>query len=104
MSGLSENSIILDETGEDQEVVAAVTDKAIVVTGLSINRTAGAVFPHFESATTPISGPFFMTSGINVTLPHNRHGWFRTVPGEALNLDASGAGGTWEGLLTYRLE
>jgi len=83
------------------ELVAAVTDRRIVVLSLYV-ISASAVNGTFEtdgSSNVAISGVMPLAQGI--TLPFNEAGWFKTELGEALDLLLSGAVQA-SGFLTYR--
>ena len=85
----------------DNTIVAAVTDKRIVVVaGFAI--AAGAVTARFESGAggTALTGQMSLAANGGFVLPFNEAGWFETAAGELLNLELSGAVSV-DGALTY---
>lgn len=89
-------AIVAESSSGDNEVVAGVTSKKIVVLSARI-IASGAVNAKFRSNTTDIDGLAYLTTNSGYVLPYNPAGWFVTAAGEALNLNLSGAvavGGT----------
>lgn len=74
----------------DNAVVAAVTGKKIRVLSCHVHA-AGAVSVIFRSNTTAISATYALAANGGFVKPHNKHGWFQTAAGEALNLNLGGA-------------
>ncbi len=86
----------------DNQIVAAVAGYEIVVLAWSVTSN-GAVNARWRSNTTSISGRTFMPeAGRGKVANDNPHGWFKTVAGEALNLNLSAAVAV-EGELVYVL-
>ena len=80
----------------NNEIVAAVTGKRIRVVGYTIIAT-GTVTVKWRSASTDLSGGMALaanggtTPSVSVLSPAGMFGVFQTEPGEALNLNLSGA-------------
>lgn len=85
LSGTIEYSTIANVT-ESGEIVAAVTNKAIVVTGLIISAdAAGTVtFKSDDGSGTALAGILYFAADSSTIFPHRYGGYFATVSGEAL--------------------
>ncbi len=73
-------------------IQALVSSKQIYVTSLALVANA-AVNVKFQSHVTPtdLTGLFYLAANGGFVLPFNQYGWFRTVSGEALDINLSGA-------------
>lgn len=73
-------------------VVAAVAGAVVTVMGGYFVSTAGGTFGFQSHTTTGVkTGLATLTTGDVVVLPYNPDGWFRTRPGEALDVVCSAA-------------
>lgn len=74
------------------ELVALVAAKQIVVHQLSLVANA-AVNAKFQSHTTPtdLTGLYYCAANGGIVLPWSDSGWFRTLTGEALDINLSTA-------------
>ena len=91
-TGVAKRAKIDNATSGDNELVAAVTGKAIRVVDVMLVST-GTVNARFESSAggTALSGVINLTAQAGFAPGYNRAGHFQTVAGEALNLELSGA-------------
>jgi hypothetical protein len=75
-------------------IVAAPVAATLVIRVIYVVLVAnGAVNVKFQSHTAPtdISGLFYLAANGGFVLPGNEYGWFATKPGEALDINLSGA-------------
>lgn len=80
-------------SGNTQVVAAPSATARIRVLALAtVTTTATTV--KFQSATNDITAGFPLSANGGLVLPFNEHGWFQTNPGEALNVNLSGASAT----------
>ena len=91
--------VISENTTGDQEIVAAVTGKRIVVTSFWFKCSAANTLT-WKSATTAISGAAAWEQSGGMIAPFNIGGYFWTIAGQALNLNLSAAQQV-SGSLTY---
>ena len=102
-----QTAVISANAATDNEVVAAVTGKRIVVLGYQIANGAGsAQAVTWKSGSTARTGAMSLPSSVGgaLTAPvcsHNR-AWLATDPGSALNLTLSGATAVG-GVVVYKL-
>lgn len=85
-------AVITASSANNNEIVAAVSGYHIRV--LSYNYVVNAaVNAAWRSGTTTVIGGlgYWDAQGKGKVAPHNKHGWFQTASGEALNLHLSGA-------------
>lgn len=73
-------------------IQALVSSKQIYVTSLALTAN-GTVNVKFQSHVTPtdLTGLFYLVANAGFVLPFNQYGWFRTVSGEALDINLSAA-------------
>lgn len=85
------------------QLVALVAAKQIVVCALTFVAN-GAVNVKFQSHTTPtdLTGLFYVAANGGLVLPFNANGWFRTIAGQALDINLSAAVAVG-GVLVYAL-
>jgi len=95
--------IVDGATSGDNEIIAAVANRRIVVTSLFIVSESTSTV-RFESGAggTALTGQMKGAAGAAVVLPYNAKGWFQTAAGANLNMELSGATSV-DGGLTYRL-
>lgn len=79
-------------------IVAAVASKIIVVRAIYITVNAAVNFK-FQSHVTPtdLTGLTYAAANGGLVLPYNAAGWFKTISGQALDINLSAAvavGGT----------
>lgn len=74
------------------EIVAAVAGKSIVVVSYVLVAN-GAVNVKFQSHTTPtdLTGLLYLAANGGVVAGFNQQGWFRTISGQALDINLSAA-------------
>jgi len=85
-----ERAVIAETTAASNEIVAAVTDKEIVVINYALVVAGGAAII-WKSDTTAISGTMTFDANGGISCPDSGAGWFKTARGEALNLDCDSA-------------
>ncbi len=96
-------AVIAASSSGINEIVAAVTGFRIRVLAYNYVVNAGVNVAWRSGATTAIGGlGYWDAQGKGKVAPHNKHGWFQTAAGEALNLNLSGAVAVG-GELTYIL-
>lgn len=71
-------------------IVAAEANARFRVLGLAM-VSVGANSVKFQSNASDITATFALAANGGVVLPFNEHGWFETLPGEALNVNLSAA-------------
>lgn len=73
-------------------LISAVASKQIVVRALFVTANAAVNFK-FQSATTPtdLTGLTYADEKGGLVLPYIANGWFRTISGQALQINLSGA-------------
>ena len=74
----------------DNEIVAAVAGKAIIVWNYTLISTSANTLT-WKSATTAITGAMAVAANGGISTPDSNRGLFITTAGEALNLAFSGA-------------
>jgi hypothetical protein len=99
--GLSTNTAVLDVAPGTEEIVAAVTNKKIIVHSFIVSADTAESVGTWKSATTSIGGDMRFADEATVVAPHNPLGWFATVPGAALQFTA--ATGTITGNVQYSI-
>jgi len=94
---------IYTSTSGDHDIVDAVEGKSIVVIALNF-ISAGDVVVNFLSTTTAsyLAGPYTLFAGTGISMNENKYGHFKTVAGEALNMNTDAAIAVG-GCLTYIL-
>lgn len=85
------NAVIAESGGGTDELIAAVPGKAIVVRAIAFSISADDVVT-FQSDGGPddLFGPAPVAEFGGFVLPYNASGWFRTLAGEALDVDIAG--------------
>ncbi len=84
---------IIDKAGSgNNTILAAVANKRILVVSLVL-VSSGTVNVRFESDAngTALTGQMNLIANTGFSLNYNPYGWFKTVVGELLNLELSGA-------------
>lgn len=86
----------------DHQLVADDLGNGVVVMGLSLWSSAGAVVNFHGPGVVDVSlsGHMRVASGTQFTLPIDREGWFATEAGAALHVTVSAA---VSGIVRYRL-
>lgn len=85
-------AVLSENTSGASELIAAVASKRIVVRALFLVAD-GAVDVKFQSDGTPtdITGLVYCAENGGIVLPYQASGWFRTISGEALDINLSAA-------------
>lgn len=85
-------AVITASSANNNEIVAAVSGHHIRVLSYNYVVNAAVNAAWRSGATTVIGGlGYWGSQGTGKVAPHNKHGWFQTAAGEALNLHLSGA-------------
>ncbi len=75
----------------DNQIVAAVPGKRILVLGYMLDASGGANTVKFRSATTDLTGAMDLVADTPLPVPWSPHGWMITAVGVALNLNLTAA-------------
>lgn len=92
-------ALFTNATAADNEVVAAVTGKRIILVGYTLVSTGTNILT-WKSDTSALSGPMAVAANAIIVVPETARGLMTTVAGEALNL-AMGSATQVSGHIVY---
>ena len=88
--GMSHATAVVDvAAAATDEIVAAVAGKVITVHGFILCADTASTLIAFKSAATVISGTLRAAANGSLIAPVDHQGWYKTAPGEALNITST---------------